>query len=61
LPARLGTQERFNSPRVKDLKRDRCAWQQYSFIVNGNTLCGVINNRPVEWSVADNLVDLILE
>jgi hypothetical protein len=44
-----------------DPKGDSCAWQQYSFVVTGNAISGVINNWPVDWYVNGNYVDLILE
>jgi hypothetical protein len=44
-----------------DPKGDSCAWQQYSFVITGNTISGVINNWPVDWYVNGNYVDLILE
>ena len=44
-----------------DPKGDSCAWQQYSFVITGNAISGVINNWPVDWLVNGNYVDLILE
>lgn len=40
---------------------DSCAWQQFCFVVQNNTLSAIINNWPVNWKVNGKFVDVILE